>query len=147
MGKNAITAGDMRQERSARRQGKATSRDKQALTDGEDELDSRHGLPARGALVGGEGFVDARSNDGSDVEEELERDDDEAAEGSRDNFSLIRAAVEEEVRVGVRSSYRILFLRDVDFYQSDGDVDNNTANDELRITARPNASIGGSNLD
>lgn len=38
-------------------------------------------------------------------------------------------------------------LRDIDFYQTDGDVDNDTTDDELRITARSNASICGSNLD
>lgn len=62
-----------------------------ALTSGENELDAGDSFPAHTIGFGGEGLVDSGGNDAPGIEEELQGDDDQTTERSRDNFRLVYA--------------------------------------------------------
>lgn len=62
------------------------------LTDWKYKLNTSHRLPANGIPHVCERFVDSGSKDGACIQEQLERDDDKAAERRGDNFGLVGTA-------------------------------------------------------
>lgn len=59
------------------------------LTNGKGKLNAGDRLPSYRADIGRKGSIDTGSDNGTGIEEELQRYHDETSEGSRDNFGLV----------------------------------------------------------
>jgi hypothetical protein len=115
------------------------------LTEGEDELDACDSFPAHTIGSSGECLVYTGGNDSSSVEEQLQRDDHETTERSRDNLRLVGA--ELDVSVSPEPRCWGVNSRHINFDQTDRDINNDTANNELCEPSRSEASVGRSDFD